>query len=50
MRAVHVKRNVPPAVSPTGDPSVVEYTLQVAVEPPRVTSTAATPYSDVGAF
>ena len=43
--ALHDIRNEPPVVSPTGDPSGVEYTAHVAVEVPRVTSTAATPYS-----
>ena len=48
--ALHDNRNDPPVVSPTGDPSVVEYTAHVeAGLGLRVTSTAATPYSGVGA-
>src|SRR5262245_42162723 len=45
--AVHVKRNVPPVQSPTGDPSSVENSPQSTgfAPSPRAMSTAATPYS-----
>jgi hypothetical protein len=45
--AVHVKRNVPPVVSPTGEPSSVEESPQItgAAPMPRAIITVAMPYS-----
>src|SRR3954466_671609 len=41
-----VKRKTPPVVSPTGEPSAVEYVAHaVAGAPPRETFTVATPYA-----